>query len=234
MATIPTIVDGLRDGLQTISWDPFATDNAVRDLELAHVDVFQRLVTQREAPVVESEPEAPVAAEPEPEVEAPEAEAAEPDVAVESADAVVDLLDDVPLIEDDVSDANEVAEADVPEVVASAEPVAETSPAVAAATGSAEPAIAEEWLAKADHLPVGSWVELLSQDNRIRCKLAAYIKVTGKFIFVNRNGAKVAELQREELARALASKEITMLDDGLIFDRALESIIDNLRTNRRD
>lgn len=234
LATIPTIVDGLRDGLQTISWDPFATDNAVRDLELAHVDVFQRLVTQREAPVVESEPEAPVAAEPEPEVEAPEAEAAAPDLPAETADAVVDLLDDVPLIDDDVPEVDDVAEVVVPEVTVSAEPVAEASPAAAIAAESTEPAIAEEWLAKADHLPVGSWVEMLSQDNRIRCKLAAYIKVTGKFIFVNRNGAKVAELQREELARALASKEITMLDDGLIFDRALESIIDNLRTNRRD
>src|SRR5690606_22348650 len=40
LRAIPTIVDELRKALQDISWDPFATDGAIRDLELAHVDVF--------------------------------------------------------------------------------------------------------------------------------------------------------------------------------------------------
>jgi hypothetical protein len=31
----------------------------------------------------------------------------------------------------------------------------------------------------------------------------------------------------------MAQGHIEILDDGLIFDRALESIIDNLRTSRR-
>jgi hypothetical protein len=69
---------------------------------------------------------------------------------------------------------------------------------------------------------------------RGRCKLAAFIRATGKYIFVNRSGAKVAEYHREDLAEALQEGVITMLDDGLIFDRALESIIDNLRHNRKD
>jgi hypothetical protein len=71
-------------------------------------------------------------------------------------------------------------------------------------------------------------------EQKVRCKLAAFIKATGKYIFVNRNGAKVAEYQRDTLATALASGDMAMLDDGLIFDRALESIIDNLRHNRKD
>jgi hypothetical protein len=70
--------------------------------------------------------------------------------------------------------------------------------------------------------------------SKLRCKLAAFIKATGKYIFVNRSGAKIAEYQREELAKALEMDEIAMLDDGLIFDRALESIIDNLRSSRKD
>lgn len=45
LRAIPTIVDDLRQALQEISWDPFATDSAIRDLELVHVDVFQQLVT---------------------------------------------------------------------------------------------------------------------------------------------------------------------------------------------
>lgn len=44
----------------------------------------------------------------------------------------------------------------------------------------------------------------------------------------------MAEYQKGELALALSEGRVVMLDDGLIFDRALESIIDNLRHNRRD
>ena len=91
----------------------------------------------------------------------------------------------------------------------------------------------QSWLERADSLRVGSWLEM-SGEQRIRCKLAAFIKATGKYIFVNRNGTKVAEYHREELAAALAKGQLVMLDDGLIFDRALESIIDNLRHSRKD
>lgn len=75
---------------------------------------------------------------------------------------------------------------------------------------------------------------MTQEGGKLRCKLAAFIKTTGKYIFVNRSGAKVAEYQREDLAKALENSEIGMLDDGLIFDRALESIIDNLRNSRKD
>lgn len=179
LRAIPTIVDELRKALQDISWDPFATDGAIRDLELAHVDVFQKLVIAR------NRPPQPVPAAPAPVI-------AEPAAPVAGAESPV-------------------AEEDQEELAARA-----------------------EWLARADSLRVGSWIELASDKGKLRCKLAAFIKATGKYIFVNRNGAKVAEYYREDLASALASGELSMLDDGLIFDRALESIIDNLRSSRRD
>ncbi|SFM49871.1 DUF1631 domain-containing protein [Marinobacter zhejiangensis] len=203
LRAIPGIVDGLRKGLQTISWDPFATDNTIRDLELAHVDVFQQLVTSK-------------------------AEVASTEAAVEA------VAPEAATLETSVSDAGDPvgAEATMPEGV----PDLAVAPLAAAGDSAAEEVdeAYAAWLSKADSLPVGSWVELLSGDNRVRCKLAAFIKATGKFIFVNRSGAKVAELHREELARSLADGKISMLDDGLIFDRALESIIDNLRHSRRD
>lgn len=199
LRAIPAIVDGLRKGLQTISWDPFATDNIIRDLELAHVDVFQRLVTSK-AEVRQPEPQAV------PDVEVPDRPA-------------------------QVADVQETA-AIAPEAVPA--PITEQGDADAGKSDVENSEALADWLAKADSLPVGSWVELLTNGSRNRCKLAAFIKATGKFIFVNRNGAKVAEFQREDLARALAAGEISMLDDGLIFDRALESIIDNLRHSRRD
>lgn len=90
------------------------------------------------------------------------------------------------------------------------------------------------WLEQADSLRVGAWVEVRRDDIWLRCKLAAIIRATEKYIFVNRNGAKVAEYCRTGLASAMAEGNLTLLDDGLIFDRALESIIDHLRSTRKD
>lgn len=202
LRSIPSIVDDLRQALQEISWDPFATDAAIRDLELAHVDVFQRLVTSR----VSSSRNGNTGALD----ETSAADNDEPSV-VEAGEAVNDL------------EASEVVESR-PVVD---EPVAGTEPAP-------ESEIERAWLDRADSLRVGSWIELTRDTTKTRCKLAAFIKATGKYIFVNRSGAKVAEYYRESLAQAMACDEITMLDDGLIFDRALESIIDNLRSSRKD
>jgi len=181
LRAIPHVVDDVRKALQEISWDPFATDSVIRDLELAHVDVLQKLVT---APVDETV--APVVEEPVPE-----------ETVNESAVVV-----------------------NVPEP--------EPEPEVA------QPGVAAEWLARADQLRVGSWLEMVGEESRVRCKLAAFIRATGKYIFVNRSGAKVAEYYRDDLGLAMQEGAITLLDDGLIFDRALESIIDNLRHSRKD
>ena len=67
---------------------------------------------------------------------------------------------------------------------------------------------------------------------KFRCRLAAIIRSAGKYIFVNRSGMKVAEETRESLALALQAKRLTILDDGMLFDRALESVISNLRDKR--
>lgn len=95
----------------------------------------------------------------------------------------------------------------------------------------------EEWLGnddeslqQVDALHVGSWVELTeSEERKLRCKLAAILKQTGKFIFVNRTGMKVLEKTRMGLAVEFRRGAVRMLDDALLFDRALESVIGNLR-----
>ena len=63
----------------------------------------------------------------------------------------------------------------------------------------------------------------------LRCRLAAIIRATGKYIFVNRAGVKVAENNRDGLLRAYMRGDLIMLDEGRLFDRALESVIGNLR-----
>lgn len=90
------------------------------------------------------------------------------------------------------------------------------------------------WVERARSLRVGCWVEWHNGDSRrIRCKLAAVIRASSRYIFVNRSGIKVVEYSESDLAYALAENVIAPLDDSLIFDRALESVIGDLRFSRR-
>ncbi len=91
----------------------------------------------------------------------------------------------------------------------------------------------DQHLALVSNITQGSWFEMQSDDGqKFRCRLAAIIRATGKYIFVNRSGMKVAEESRMSLALALKSGRLHLLDDGMLFDRALEAVIGNLRANR--
>ncbi|WGL16642.1 DUF1631 domain-containing protein [Microbulbifer bruguierae] len=82
-------------------------------------------------------------------------------------------------------------------------------------------------------LAQGSWFELKrGDDEQFRCRLAAVIRDIDQFIFVNRNGAKVAEFTRLELAHALRDAQLMPLDDGMLFERALQSVIGTVRKSR--
>jgi hypothetical protein len=85
------------------------------------------------------------------------------------------------------------------------------------------------FLNQVDHLSIGTWFEITKEETRDRCKLAAHIKAIDKYIFVNRSGIKVMERDKNEFAKLLSSGELQILNDGLLFDRALESVIGSLR-----
>ncbi len=82
-----------------------------------------------------------------------------------------------------------------------------------------------------DAFTVGVWVEFTGEDEQsdVRCKLAAKINAIDKFIFVNRQGVKVVEKTRMGLARELKDGTVKIVSDGLLFSRALETVIGNLR-----
>lgn len=109
------------------------------------------------------------------------------------------------------------------------EPVLEESaaPDQALLAGDTDPA-AVAWV---EQLHTGSWFEFQMDPHSAtqRCKLAAIISFSGKYIFVNRAGMKVAEFARVDLAQHHAAGLIRLLDDNQLFDRALESVIGNLR-----
>ncbi|WJV22214.1 MULTISPECIES: DUF1631 domain-containing protein [Pseudomonas] len=89
-------------------------------------------------------------------------------------------------------------------------------------------------LLRVEQLRLGAWVEFLEdEDNSVRCKLAAIVQPGDKYIFVNRTGMKVLERTRVGLALEFQRRAVRQLDDTLLFDRALESVIGSLqRLNR--
>ena len=64
---------------------------------------------------------------------------------------------------------------------------------------------------------------------QLRCKLITILEPDGTHIFVNRIGAKVLEKNRNDLIVQLRNGSILLVDDRLLVDRALESVIDSLR-----
>jgi hypothetical protein len=86
-----------------------------------------------------------------------------------------------------------------------------------------------------DSLAVGMWVEFAGEDeNNTRCKLAAKINAIDKFIFVNRQGVKIVEKTKMGLAREIRDGTVSIVSDGLLFSRALESVIGNLRDTQHE
>ena len=92
-------------------------------------------------------------------------------------------------------------------------------------------ALTYEFIKKADALPVGTWVSY--EDSRrgkiLRCKLSAKIEVSDTYVFVNRFGFKVLERSRKDFAYDMQQRRAIPLETGVLFDRAMENIVSNLR-----
>lgn len=78
-------------------------------------------------------------------------------------------------------------------------------------------------------LGAGQWLETGSGEQAKRCKLAANIHAGRKLVFVDRRGIKAAEYTAIELAAKIEEDEARLIESGLLFDRALESVIGDLR-----
>lgn len=207
---VPSLLKSLRDGLASAAIDPFVTSEFFSKLESVHVQAFQRF--KRE--VAEPQPVPPS------EVDSGTAEV--------QSDSVVELGAG-PLLELPPQELEEIVEA--PAMVEVVEEIVLLAPGE---NRQQEPEVSlpddDEALQKVDELRVGSWVEIQEdEEHKLRGKLAAIIKPTGKYIFVNRTGMKVMEKTRMGLAVEFRRGAIRLLDDALLFDRALESVIGNLR-----
>ena len=201
---VPSLLKNLREGLASAAFDPFSTSDCFTRLEALHVQTLQQL-----NPTIEPAPAAPARDTgshdrlfTEQKLELPPRE--------EHAEEAVTLAPMVEVNEEIILLAPGESREQEPEI---------------------NLADNDEALTQVDNLRVGSWVEFQEdEDHKLRCKLAAIIKPTGKYIFVNRTGMKVLEKTRTGLAIEFRRGAIRLLNDALLFDRALESVIGNLRS----
>jgi hypothetical protein len=259
---VPQLLQKLRDGLEDISYSPFETTQLFKQLETLHLARLRSVpkiddvsappgatvkLADVPAPVARVVSEVPVAAE------VKEVDASEPvELLAEPTVNLVTAPTEV-VAEISAGTAEAVATAEVEAIPVLEEVVtAEVEPLVPVGATlesletfvvmSDEPIITEntdslpegdQHLSLVGNLTQGSWFEMQSEDGqKFRSRLAAIIRATGKYIFVNRSGVKVAEETRMSLALALKSGRLQVLDDGMLFDRALEAVIGNLRNNR--
>ncbi|CAM4032645.1 Thymidine phosphorylase [Pseudomonas reidholzensis] len=83
---------------------------------------------------------------------------------------------------------------------------------------------------RVQQLRVGRWLEVVDADEPLRCKLVARIDSSDRLVFANRTGLKVREWSSAGLAQALRRGEVRLLDDGLLFERALDAVLQRLRS----
>ena len=208
---VPSLLRQLREGFSHAAIGPFVANSFFSRLEALHVQAFQRYKRQSasiEASIEDLSDEFMSDSTADTHItlaELPEElhQAARQEQQVQQAAVMIEVHNEIVLQQPETSDsaANKIVLSDE------------------------DPAVLQ-----VDSLHTGSWVEFIQDDQRkLRCKLAAIIKTTGRYIFVNRSGVKVLEKTRMSLALEFKNNSAIVLDNALLFDRALESVIGNLR-----
>ncbi len=78
-------------------------------------------------------------------------------------------------------------------------------------------------------LQPGNWLEFCLADEAItRAKLSWISPMSGRYLFVNRRGLKVADYPPQELAALLADGQARVLAANALFDRAMSAIVGKL------
>ncbi|MDX1571713.1 MAG: DUF1631 family protein [Xanthomonadales bacterium] len=76
----------------------------------------------------------------------------------------------------------------------------------------------------------GQWVMFhREQGEPLRAKLSWISPITGRYLFVNRQGRRAAELSASQLAENLIGERIELLDDEALMTRAMSAVADSLQ-----
>jgi hypothetical protein len=87
----------------------------------------------------------------------------------------------------------------------------------------------DTWLKIARALKTGTWFEFVKDDgSRERAKLLWISTIKALYLFVNRNGLKIAEKTATELAEELKDQKAVILEQVALVDRALDAILKQL------
>lgn len=79
-------------------------------------------------------------------------------------------------------------------------------------------------------LKVGAWIEFVDEAGTSeRAKLSWISPISGKYLFVNRRGLKVADRGLQQLAAEIRDGRAVVLEEVPLFDRALDAIVERLR-----
>lgn len=81
-----------------------------------------------------------------------------------------------------------------------------------------------------DTLALGGWIEILKEDGSAyyRAKLAVKFSATGRFVFVDQDGATVIESQRDALIERVMEKNIRLLDSSDSFAERLNKVVQTM------
>ena len=243
---VPGLLKNLRAGLSKIGFNPFDMNQLFSDLEAIHLAQLNELNSAKldsPSPAVKAQQTQVI----EKTLDQLLEDSAGSDVSLEALDAELDQqLAQFDALADLVAQAggDESARQEKPETTKPDDTLVRRLVKKLKVSGttadSAQPEVAtladdDPYLQRVDGMTMGNWVELHQADGKkFRCRLAAIIRSTGKYIYVNRSGMKVAEYNRMTLAHAIKRGEVSTLDEGLLFDRALESVIGNLRSAKVD
>lgn len=95
-----------------------------------------------------------------------------------------------------------------------------------------EAGVQDQWYDVARAIKVGTWVEFRHADGRSeRAKLSWISPISSKYLFVNRKGLKVADKTLWALASELRHTRAMLLEDVPLFDRALDAIVERLKSS---
>ncbi len=102
-------------------------------------------------------------------------------------------------------------------------------PEVAAAAEDADDNASPEAVLVRELKP-GCWIEFIdAQGARERAKLSWISPISGRYLFVNRRGLKVADKTVAQLSAELQAGTAQILEEVPLFDRALDAIVERLR-----
>lgn len=131
-----------------------------------------------------------------------------------------------PVPEAEVHAVEESTTLPIPESI---QPIAESDAELSRSEAEPEPALDTPEMRLVAELKPGTWLEFAAGPETIeRAKLSWISPMSGRYLFVNRRGLKVADYAPHELAEALTRGTARVLDSTALFDRALDAIVGRL------